>query len=155
MAIPVFSKIYQQKDCSVNISGRKIGGFMDGSSILVRFDGGEVAKTEGTDGPGLNRATAQGGTLEFTIRENSGDYQFLYGLFIAQSASGLTTAATFSSGSKVLFTFMDAILSLPGEMNTGDKKAAGVKFTLISRAIIPVDVGLIQGLSDSAQSTFA
>ncbi len=153
MDIPVFSKIYSQKDCRLMVAGKPISMFMDGAPFRITFDGGEVEKTEGTDGPGLNRATGQGGTLSFTIRETSGDYSFLHGLWVAQGASGLTTIATFSSGAKVLYNLADCLISLPRELNTGDKKQGGVEFVIISRAIIPVDIGLIQGLSDSAKSS--
>lgn len=153
MDVPFFSKIYSQKDCKLMVSGKIISGFMDGAPFRVTFDGGEVDKTEGTDGPGLNRATGQGGTLSFTIRETSGDYQFLHGLWVAQGATGLTTVATFSSGARVLFNMADCLVSLPRELSTGDKRQGGVEFIIVSRAIVPVDVGLLQGISDSAASS--
>jgi hypothetical protein len=130
------TRIYGQKDALLIINGRQIYGFMDGAPFKIQFDGGEVAKTEGTDGPGLNIATSQGGTFHFTVRESSPDYDFLLGIFALESdTTGVTVAATFVSGGQMVFDMPRCLLGLPGELSTGDKKQGGTEFMIIGDSI--------------------
>lgn len=134
--IPIPSRIYGQKDSKILVNGVPIFNLMDGSSIRVVFDGGEVDKTEGTDGPGLNIATAQGGTVYFTIRETSVSYNYLMGLFQLESAlTGVTVSVVMMSGSRIVFTMPRALIGQPGELSTGDKKQGGVEFKIVGDII--------------------
>lgn len=130
------TKIYAQKDHRLVVGGKALGGFMDGTPFTVEFVGGEVDITEGTDGPGINRATQQGGRLHFTLRETSDDCQYLYDLFQQQDFSESTTTAVLYSGSKILYSFSDGCISLPGDLTTGDKKQAGIEFVFVARVIL-------------------
>ena len=130
------SRIYGQKNSRIMINGRQITGFMDGSSIKVSFDGGEVDKTEGTDGPGLNVATDQGGTIGFTLRETTNDYQYLLQLWKLEEANvGTTINCTFMSGSQIVLSMPRALIAKPGELSTGDKKQGGIEFRVIGDSI--------------------
>lgn len=134
--IPIPSRIYGQKDTKVIINGVPIFNFMDGTSVRVTFDGGEVEKTEGTDGPGLNIATAQGGTVNFTIRESSINYNYLMGLFKLESAlTGVTVSCIVVSGSRIAHVMPRGLIGQPGELATGDKKQGGIEFKVIGDLI--------------------
>src|SRR5699024_11343763 len=56
--------------------------------ISYIWDGGEVDKTQGTDGPGINLATNQGSTLQITLRETSRSIGFLQSLRTRQENGG-------------------------------------------------------------------
>lgn len=130
------SRIYGQKNSRILINGKQITGFMDGATIKVSFDGGEVDKTEGTDGPGLNVATDQGGTISFTLRETTNDYQYLLRLWKQEEQNvGYTINCTFMSGSQIVLHMPRALISRPGELNTGDKKQGGIEFRVIGDSI--------------------
>jgi len=130
------SRIYGQKDALLIVNGRAISGFMDGAPFKIQFDGGEVAKTEGTDGPGMNIATPQGGTFHFTIRESSPDYDYLLGLYQLESnKTGVTVSASFISGGQMVFEMPRCLIGLPGELSTGDKKQGGTEFMIIGDSI--------------------
>lgn len=130
-------RLYSQKDTKLLIDGFRVEGYMDGAPIKVTFDGGEIEKTEGTDGPGLNMATPQGGTIAFTIREDSDFYNYAVGLYEAQLATGgiVILNATLFSGSQLIMTLNDALITRPGELSTGDKKQGGVEFKIVGKAI--------------------
>ena len=132
-----FSRIYGQKNTRIIVNGRQITGFMDGAPVKVVFDGGEVDKTEGTDGPGLNVATEQGGTISFTLRETSNDYYYLLGLWQQEEEFiGYTVSLTFMSGSQIILNLPRALIAKPGEWNTGDKKQGGIEFKVIGDSIV-------------------
>ena len=130
------TRIYGQKDSRLIINGRPITGLMDGTPFKIQFDGGEVEKTEGTDGPGLNIATPQGGTITFTIRETSPDYDFLLSMFDLESEfTGSTVSALFMSGSRIVAEMPRALIGRPGEWSTGDKKQGGIEFKIVGDSI--------------------
>ena len=56
-------KVYNQKNMSLTIDGVNIQDFHEGATFVYTWDGGEVDKTQGTDGAGINIATNQGATL--------------------------------------------------------------------------------------------
>ena len=64
-------KVYNQKNMSLIVDGVQIQDFAEGTSFVYTFDGGEVLKTQGTDGASVNIATNQGATLQFTLWETS------------------------------------------------------------------------------------
>jgi len=125
--------IYNQKLVKLIIDGFKISGLFEGASVTVRFDGGEVEKTQGTDGPGMNVATMQGGALIFQLQELSNGHDFLWALSEKQQLGfpGVTAIATLGTGAIV--TYINTLVSLPAEFATGDKKQAGINYTLISQ----------------------
>ena len=43
-------KVYNQKNLSLIIDGVQIMDFAEGATFVYTFDGGEVQKTQGTDG---------------------------------------------------------------------------------------------------------
>jgi hypothetical protein len=128
--------VYNQQSVSVIVGGRIMSDLMEGTSITVTHRGGEVDITEGTDGPGLNRATDQGGQIKFTLKENSADYDYLKNIRNQQAfqseASGNVVVTT---GTRDIITISDYLISLPGERTTGDKKMAGVEFTIVGLVI--------------------
>ena len=52
-------KVYNQKNMSLTIDGVNIQDFHEGATFVYTWDGGEVDKTQGTDGAGINIATNQ------------------------------------------------------------------------------------------------
>jgi hypothetical protein len=131
-----FTKVYSQKGAVLNVKGLPISGFMDGSSIKVTWDGGEVEKTEGTDGAGLNLATHQGATISFTLRETSSDNSVLRGIFEAQQYAGVFGDVTvvpcaLITGGGVAVAMANCLIGPPGELSTGDKKQGGIEWKVI------------------------
>ena len=45
-------KVYNQKNMSLTIDGVNIQDFHEGATFVYTWDGGEVDKTQGTDGAG-------------------------------------------------------------------------------------------------------
>ena len=81
-------KVYNQKNMSLTIDGVNIQDFHEGATFVYTWDGGEVDKTQGTDGAGINIATNQGATLQFTLRETSRSIKFLSDLRLRQENGG-------------------------------------------------------------------
>lgn len=127
-------RTYSQKNNTLTIDGRTIEGFIEGASITIRYDGGEVDKTQGTDGPGINLATYQGMSILFSLRENSPSQQFLQDLFKRQEQGGEGVNVVLRTGVNILHTLPNSFISLPGELATGDKKMAGWQYTLMSES---------------------
>lgn len=126
------TRVYNQANITLTVDGTSISGFMDGTSIAVVHDGGEVEKTQGTDGPGINIATSQGMTLRFTLRETSPSHDFLMSLKRRQSNGGGGVTTVMRTGADVLYTLSEAYISNPGELTSGDKTQGGVEYTLTS-----------------------
>ena len=126
-------KNYNQAGITIQVNSTPITGLMDGTPITVTFRGGEVDVTEGMDGPGLNMATRQGGSVKFTLRETSDSHALLLGLrLIQEQTQGIeSNIVTVLSGARTLFTLTDAFISLPGDLTTGDKKMAGQDYTFV------------------------
>jgi hypothetical protein len=109
---------------------------MDGASIKVTYDGGEVEKTEGTDGAGLNVATHQGATISFTLRETSTDNNFLRGIFETQQFASVmqpvsAIPCSLITGGGVIVAMTNCLISPPGELSTGDKKQGGIEWKVV------------------------
>lgn len=125
-------RTYNQKSNTVTVGGVTLQGFMDGASIVVQYDGGEVDKTQGTDGAGINLATAQGMTIQVTLREDSPSHAYLRSLFTRQEAGGGGVQIVVRTGVNVLHTMPESYISLPAALNTGDKKQGGQQYTFTS-----------------------
>lgn len=123
---------YNQKDLTLTIDGTTIQDFHEGASVVFTYDGGEVDKTQGTDGASINIATDQGATVKFTLRETSRSRQFLADLRKRQYNGGSGVTVVLRTGADVLETMTDAYLSNPGELSTGDKKMGGIQYTMMS-----------------------
>ena len=122
-------RVYNQSQAAVYVDGVRIQGFADGGCIVVTPIGGEVEMTHGMDGPAVNQATNQGGTIKLRLRENSTSNGYLGTLRKAQEqgmASDDGVIVTVRSGVNVLHQLSTAFLSRPGELTTGDKKM-GIK----------------------------
>jgi hypothetical protein len=133
--IPV---VYAQANTSVLVDGVTIRGFMDGTPITCTFDGGEIEKTEGCDGPGLNMARRQGGTIKFSVRENSPSVPFMLALINTQyiADTALPINVTVISGGGRVFDLFNCLVQQPGELSTGDKKVGGIEFTIVGTTFI-------------------
>lgn len=125
-------KVYNQKNLTITIDGITMKDYMDGASVTIQWDGGEVDKTQGTDGAGINLATNQGMTIQFTLREESRSRAFLKALRLRQDNGGTGVTAVIRTGVNVIHTLTDAYISQPAALSTGDKKMGGVQYTLIS-----------------------
>lgn len=147
--------VYNQKNTTLTVDGVPITGFMDGTSLTVTYDGGEVDKTQGTDGAGINIATPQGMTVQFTLRETSWSHDFLASLFTRQSngASGVTVVLR--TGANILHMLTDAYIGQPGQLTTGDKKQGGIQYTVTSANsttsnLVGMAAGAVLGAAASA-----
>lgn len=125
-------KVYNQKNLTITVDGVTMQDYMDGASVNIQYDGGEVDKTQGTDGAGINLATNQGMTIQFTLREESRSRAFLKALRLRQDNGGAGVTAVIRTGVNVLHTLTDAYISQPAALSTGDKKMGGVQYTLMS-----------------------
>lgn len=125
-------KVYNQKNISLIIDGTTIQDFFEGATVVITKDGGEVDKTQGTDGASINIATNQGQTWKFTLRETSRSRSFLLSINKNQYNGGPGVTAVLRTGSDVLETLTEAYISREGELSTGDKKMGGIQYTLTS-----------------------
>jgi len=125
-------KVYNQKNMTLTVDGTTIQDFHEGATIVFTHDGGEVDKTQGTDGASINMATDQGTTVKFTLRETSRSRQFLGDLKKRQYNGGAGVTVVLRTGSDVLETMTDAYIGNPGELSSGDKKMGGIQFTMMS-----------------------
>lgn len=125
-------RLYNQKSITLTIDGVQIQDFFEGTTITYIRDGGEVDKTQGTDGAGINLATNQGATLRFTVRETSRSQIYLSALRLRQENGGNGSTIIIRTGNDILLSMTDAFMGRPGELTTGDKKMAGVEYTFMS-----------------------
>lgn len=124
--------VYNQKNTTITIDGVTMRDYMDGASVVVTYDGGEVDKTQGTDGAGINLATNQGLTVQFTLRETSRSRAFLRALRLRQENGGAGVTVVLRTGANVMHMMTDSYISQPAALNTGDKKLGGLQYTLMS-----------------------
>lgn len=69
-------KVYNQKNMSLTIDGVNIQDFHEGATFVYTWDGGEVDKTQGTDGAGINIATNQGRPCSLRSGRRAGPSSF-------------------------------------------------------------------------------
>ncbi len=124
--------VYNQKALTVTVDGVTIQDYFEGAPLVYTWDGGEVDKTQGTDGPGINLATNQGSTLQITLRETSRSIGFLQSLRTRQENGGAGVTVVVRTGAQILLTMTDSYIGRPGQLATGDKKQGGIQFTLVS-----------------------
>lgn len=124
--------VYNQKNLTLTVDGVTIQDFFEGTSVVYTPDGGEVDKTQGTDGASINIATDQGSTIKFTLRETSRSHQFLADLRARQYNGGPGVTVVLRTGADILHTLTDVYISRAGELSTGDKKQGGIQYTLMS-----------------------
>lgn len=124
--------VYNQKNTTLTVDGTTIQDFMEGATITFTFDGGEVQKTQGTDGAGINIASNQGATIAFTLRETSRSRQFLSDVRKRQENGGDGVTVVLRTGADVLETMTGAFIGQPGELSTGDKTQGGIQYTMMS-----------------------
>ena len=125
-------RVYNQKNLTVTVDGVTIQDFFEGTTITYTYDGGEVDKTQGTDGAGINLATNQGATVKFTIRETSRSRAYLQAIRQRQENGGPGVMVVLRTGADVLHTMPESYIGREGELTTGDKKQGGIQFTLMS-----------------------
>lgn len=144
-------RTYNQKNTTLTVDGVTIQDFHEGGSVSFTFDGGEVDKTQGTDGAGINLATNQGATIRFTLRETSRSRQFLNDLRKRQEGGGPGVTVILRTGADVLETMTDAYIGVPGALSTGDKKMGSIQYTMMSAENESGNIALNEGtLTDSA-----
>lgn len=139
-------RVYNQKNTTLTVDGVTIQDFFEGASITFTYDGGEVDKTQGTDGASINMATMQGATISFTLRETSRSRDFLKSLHLRQYNGGGGVTVIFRSGADVIETMTEAYIGNPGEISTGDKKQAGIQYTLTSAEADTDNLGIASAL---------
>ena len=126
---PLSERVYNQNDITVSVNGVQLQGLFEGTPVVVHPRGGEIEITEGTDGPGLNRATKQGGEVRIRLRESSPGHAVLQALRVQQDNAPVGCIVIVSTGVGAVETLINAMVSLPGELSTGEKKMAGVEYT--------------------------
>lgn len=129
-------RVYNQANVSLDFDGSPLIDLSEGSSVVITIDGGEVQKTEGTDGPAVNIATAQGGTCKITLKETSISHELLHSIKLAQSKGSIGGQLTIRSGVDALYVFGNTYVSQPGELSTGDKKMGGQQYTFVSTSVV-------------------
>jgi len=125
--------VYNQKLNNVIIDGFKIDGLSEGATIDVTFDGGEVEKTHGTDGPGLNLATEQGGTVVITLQQLSRAHKFMKALWLKQKLGAPLVNAVATLGTGAILTMLQGLVTLPRQFQTGDKKQGAVPYAIVCK----------------------
>ena len=125
-------RVYNQKNLTVTVDGITIQDFHEGGVVVYTLDGGEVQKTQGTDGAGINIATNQGSTLAITLRETSRSRAYLQGIRLRQENGGPGVTIVMRTGANVIHTMIDSYMGREGELSTGDKMQAGIQYTFMS-----------------------
>jgi hypothetical protein len=128
-------KLYNQSNITILIDGVPLLGLMDGTPLVVGYKGGEVEPTEGMDGPGLNMATRQGGYIHPKLKESSLSRTALHELRRMQELAGIPVTVTVRSGTDIVYILGEALVSLPGELSTGDKKMGGIEYKFIGTTL--------------------
>lgn len=123
---------YNQKLTSASINGMILEGFAEGTPIRFNHDGGEVSKTQGADGPGINRATPQGATIEIDLREDSPSNFVLNDMIRNQVAGGPSLTMVLYTGCQVTFTGKVQI-SVPGQLATGGPQMGSMTYTFVTK----------------------
>lgn len=141
---PLFERVYNQPDVTVTVNGVRIQGFAEGASVTVRPMGGEVQLTEGLDGPGINRATRQGGQIVLNLRESSPGNAIMQALRLQQDAAPVGAIVVVSTGVGAIETLSNALVSLPGDLATGDKKMGARTYTLTGTLLLYTPPVLVQ-----------
>lgn len=125
-------RVYNQKNLTITIDGITVQDYFEGASIVYTLDGGEVDKTQGTDGAGINLATNQGSSIQFTIRETSRSRDFLNALRLRQENGGPGVTVVLRTGADVLHTMTDTYIGREGQLTSGDKKQGGLQYSLMT-----------------------
>ena len=125
-------RVYNQKNITLTVSGVTVQDFFEGATVVYTYDGGDVDKTQGTDGASINLATNQGATIKFTIRETSRSRAFLQSVRLMQENGGPGVTVILRTGADVAHLLTDSYIGRPGELSSGDKKQGGLQFTLMS-----------------------
>lgn len=126
------SRLYNQKNLTITIDGITIQDFFEGAVVTYTYDGGEVDKTQGTDGAGINLATNQGATVAFILRETSRSRAYLQAIRLRQENGGPGVTVVVRTGADVLHVLTEAYIGREGELSSGDKKQGGIQYTLMS-----------------------
>lgn len=124
--------VYNQKNVSLTIAGVPIQDFAEGTTIVYTKDGGELQKTQGTDGAGINIATRQGPSLTFTLRETSRSRAYINGISLAQYEGAGGVPVVLRTGAQVLHILDDAYVGQEGELSSGDKTQGPIQYMCIS-----------------------
>ena len=143
-------RVYNQKNLTITVDGTTIQDYFEGASVIYTYDGGEVDKTQGTDGASINLATNQGATVKFTLRETSRSRAFLNSIRLRQENGGAGVTVIVRTGADVLETMTDAYIGRPAELSTGDKKQGGVQYTMMSAEDSSDNLSTSSGLGDLA-----
>lgn len=123
---------YNQHFTLVNLNGRYLSGYMDGTPIRLTPQGGQVSTTEGTDGPGHNMATKQGHMIEVDLREESPDHEYIANINRAQYEGGGYVPLTLYTGTQRVFT-CNVLVSQPGDLATGGPQQGSHTYTFITK----------------------
>jgi hypothetical protein len=132
-------KRYNQAEVTVLVDGVPMRDMGDGEHIEVADEGGEVEKTFGTDGPGVNIATRQGGYIKFKLREDSSSQPFIQNVRAVQenALSGDSgVVVQIISGTSVLHTLINSFCSVPGALTTGGGKMGASEFKFAGTQLI-------------------
>jgi hypothetical protein len=144
---PLSERAYNQADITVTVNGIPIQGLMEGTSVTVIPHGGEVEVTQGTDGPGLNVATKQGGEIRMTLRESSPGHAILQQLRTQQELAPVGVPVVIFTGVGAVETLLGSLVSLPGELTTGDKKQAARIYRFVGTTLNSMPSQPVLGLA--------
>lgn len=125
---------YNQHFTAVNVNGRLLEGYADGTSVRLNRLGGQITTTEGTDGPGHNMATKQGYIIEVDLREESPDHEYLMDINRAQYDGGGYVSVTVFTGDKRVFTCR-ALVGAGGNLNTGGAQQGSITYQLATKTL--------------------
>lgn len=123
---------YNQHFTGVNLNGRWLQGFMDGTAVRLTPLGGQVTTTEGTDGPGHNMATKQGHTIEVDLREDSPDHEYIASINRYQYDGGTYVPLALYTGTARVFD-CEVLVSQHGELATGGPEQGAHTYTFVTK----------------------
>ena len=123
---------YAQSLVTVVYDGVPLIDMGEGASVDITVDGGMVEKTEGTDGASISVGHSQGATVKVRLKETSPVHEALQGFNLAQQYGSPGGVLVIMSGTLVLHTLINAYVSAPGALSTGDKKMGAIEYTFMS-----------------------
>lgn len=131
-------EIYNQKNTKLIFNGVTTQGFGPDDSISVEVIGGEADITEGTDGGGLNIATAQGIRITANYRETSPSVDLFDAAIEAQQSLSTTNVVLLQTGANVKYTLTNALVSKPDTLSSGGKTQGTLTYTFVATQFVRV-----------------
>jgi len=138
--------LYNQSLNAVVVDGVQISGFMEGDWMEIKPEGNAADRTKGGDGPSMNVAVAQGGTVTISLMPTSPALGALYALRQLQQAAPTLFSIVIQTGVQELIAAAGCAFGEMPQFTTGGPKMTARKF-LFECLQIPMDLSGVASLA--------